>query len=366
MRRAVLTRGGAVLLTGAVIAVAAGCGGSDNSSSDSKATAVSGSSGGGQMTFNTWGGAYQEAQQKAIVGPFQQSAGVKVNVTQPIDYAKLKSMVTTGNVVWDVADVEPYVSRRGCKEGWLEKLDYKVVDPSGFLSTMPRTACSVPNGAFGLTMAYRSDKWSASNHPKTWADFFDTKKFPGKRSFPKYAESGILEAALLADGVPKDKLYPIDAARAFRKLDTVKKDIVFWESGDQSEQLMQSGEVTLCACWATRMYDAQANQDTPIAIEWQDAIYGWDDFVVPKGAKNLKRAMEFINYGTHPTQEIAMTKYTPWGPSRTKAAAATDATTRAWVPTTPEHAKIGVPINYDYWGDNAPKLDEQFAQWLLT
>jgi putative spermidine/putrescine transport system substrate-binding protein len=301
---------------------------------------------------------------KAIVDPFQETQKTKVNVTQPIDYAKLKSMVDTGNVVWDVADVEPYVSRRGCKEGWLEKLDYKVIDPNGLLDTMPKTECSVPNGAFGLPMSYRTDKW-ADGHPTTWAEFFDTKRFPGKRSFPKYAESGILEAALLADGVKKEDLYPIDVQRAFRKLDTIKKDIVFWESGDQSEQLMQTGEVTLCACWATRMYDAKTNQDTPIAIEWQDAIYGWDDFVVPKGAKNLARAMEFIQYATHPDQEVAMTKYTPWGPSRTAAAAKADPATRDWVPTTPEHAKIGVPLDYEYYGENAAKLDEQFAQWLL-
>jgi putative spermidine/putrescine transport system substrate-binding protein len=230
---------------------------------------------------------------------------------------------------------------------------------------MPRTPCSVPNGAFGLTMAYNTDKFSAANHPRSWAEFFDTKRFPGKRSFPKYAESGILEAALLADGVQKDKLYPLDVARAYRKLDTIKKDIVFWESGDQSEQLMGTGEVTLCACWATRMYDAKTNQDAPVAIEWQDAIYGWDDFVVPKGAKNLKAAMQFINYGTHPDQEVAMTKYTPWGPSRVEAAANADAATKAWVPTTPEHAAIGVPINYDWVTANATKLDEQFSQWLL-
>jgi putative spermidine/putrescine transport system substrate-binding protein len=362
MRRAVVTRGGSALLSAVVIAVAVvGCGGSEEGDTS---TAASGSTSGGQLTFNTWGGAYQEAQMKAIVEPFRQETKTKVNVTQPIDYAKLKSMVDTGNVVWDVADVEPYVSRRGCKEGWLEKLDYKVIDPNGFLETMPKTECSVPNGAFGLPIAYRTDKWKDA-HPRNWAEFFDTKKFPGKRSMPKYAESGILEAALLADGVKKDALYPLDAERAFRKLDTIKKDIVFWESGDQSEQLMNTGEVTLCACWATRMHDTKVNQDTPVAIEWQDAVYGWDDFVVPKGAKNLKAAMEFINYGTHPDREIGMTKYTPWGPSRTEAAANADPATRDWVPTTPEHTAIGVPLDYEWWGENAAKLDEQFAQWLL-
>lgn len=366
MARRAVTRVRTLVLVGiglgACGAFTVGCGSSESSSSSTSTSAGAATATSGELTLNTWGGAYEEAQMKAIVDPYEKTTGSKVTVTDPIDYAKLKTMVTTKNVVWDVADVEPYISRRGCKEGWLEKLDYKVIPRDGFLKTMPTTPCSVPNGAFGLVMAYRTDK---AKEPKTWADFFDTKQFPGKRSFPKYAESGILEAALLADGVPKDQLYPIDYERAFRKLDSIRSDIVFWSSGDQSEQLMQTGEVTYCACWATRMYDTHANQGTPLAIQWQDGVYGWDDFVVPKGAKNLAEAMKFIEFATAPTQEIAMTKYTPWGPSRTQAADHPDAATADWVPTTPEHRRIGVAIDYDWWAPNAAKLDDLFAQWLL-
>jgi putative spermidine/putrescine transport system substrate-binding protein len=353
----------AVLLALSALTVAA-CGGGGESST-AAGSGSGGGGGGGQMTFTTWGGALQEGQQKAFALPFQQQDNVKVNLATPVDYAKLKSMVQTNNVVWDVVDVESYISRRGCEEGWLEKLDFSVIKRDAFLASMPTTACSVPTGSFPVAMAYRTDKFPDA-HPQTWAEFFDTKRFPGKRSFPKYAAgSGVLEAALLADGVPKDKLYPLDVDRALRKLDSIKKDIVWWTSGDQSEQLMQSGEVTLCACWSTRMYDLKVNQDSPVAIEWKDHVLGWDDFVIPKGAPNRAAAMRFIAYATQPASQIKLTETTPWGPSTTEAAAKPSPATAAWVPTTPEHLKLGVPIDYGWWAKNATEMDTKFAQWLL-
>jgi putative spermidine/putrescine transport system substrate-binding protein len=349
---------GALPVTVTVLTLAfTACGGSSGSSGGS-------TQGGGELTFNTWGGAYQEAQEMTFVPAFQKATGTKVNVTDPIDYAKLKAMVQNRNVVWDVADVEPYVAYQNCKDGLLERLDFSVIRTK-FLPSMPPTECSVPNGAFGLALAYRTDKWPEGNRPESWADFFDTDRFPGKRAVPSYAESGLLEAALLADGVPRDQLYPLDYDRAFRKLDTIKDDLVFWQSGDQSEQLMESGEVTLCACWPTRMYDAHANQGTPIAIAWNDALYGYDVDVIPKGAKNEVGAQRFIAFLTSPEQQIAMTRYTPWGPSSVKAADDPSPITAAWNPTTPVHRKTGIPIDYSWWGPNSPKLDELFSRWLL-
>ncbi|HEX5146822.1 MAG TPA: ABC transporter substrate-binding protein [Conexibacter sp.] len=355
---------GAFLVAAVACALAlTACGGS-GSSGGTQSGGGSTTSGGGELTFNTWGGAYQEAQQKTFVPAFEQQTGTKVNVTNPIDYAKLKAMVQNGNVVWDVADVEPYVAYQDCKNGLLERLDYNVIRTK-FLRSMPPTDCSVPNGAFGLALAYNTDKYKAGNRPTSWADFFDTTKFPGQRAVPNYAESGILEAALLADGVPRDRLYPLDYQRAFRKLDTIKDDLVFWQSGDQSEQLMESGEVSMCACWPTRMYDAHANQGTPIGIEWNNALYGYDVDVIPKGAPNVANGQRFIAFLTSPQQEIAMTRYTPWGPSAVEAADNPSPVTKAWNPTTPEHRATGVPIDYSWWGPNSPALDRQFSTWLL-
>lgn len=352
--------------TGVALAVAVGlaaCGGSDEETTASGGAAAAESS--GPITFVTWGGALEKAQQTAMVDPFVAETSVKVNPTTPVDYAKLKAMVETGNVTWDVVDVEPHITLAGCKEGWLEKLDFTVINRDKFLAEMPATDCSVPTGSFPFAIAYRTDKF-ADAHPQDWAEFFDTQKFPGKRSFVGFSPLGTLEPALLADGVAPEDLYPLDVDRALKKLDTIKDEIVWWESGDQAQQLMNSGEVVLCACWSTRMYDTFQKQKTPVAIEWNQQLVGSDDFVIPKGSKNAAAAMKFLEFITDADKQVALTELTPWGPStKDGAVQAADATTKDWIPTTTENLKTAIPIDYGYWAENLDKVSEQFKQWQL-
>ena len=62
--------------------------------------------------------------------------------------------------------------------------------------------------AYGIIMAYRTDVYKKET-PTGWADFWDTAKYPGKRSMDaNLGDGSVLEAALLADGVAIDKLYP--------------------------------------------------------------------------------------------------------------------------------------------------------------
>ena len=58
-------------------------------------------------------------------------------------------------------------------------------------------------------LAYRTDAFKGAV-PKGWADFWDTKKFPGDRAMVGTSAGGWpeMEFALMAAGVPADKLYP--------------------------------------------------------------------------------------------------------------------------------------------------------------
>jgi len=74
------------------------------------------------------------------------------------------------------------------------------------------------------------------------ADFFNTKKFPGKRGLRKSPKAN-LEMALVADGVAAADVYDVLATsegvdRAFAKLDSIKDSVVWWESGAQPPQLV--------------------------------------------------------------------------------------------------------------------------------
>lgn len=181
------------------------------------------------LNFVSWGGTTQDAQKEAWAVPFTKATDIKVVQDGPTDYGKLKAMVESGNVQWDVVDVEADFALRAASEGLLEPLDFNQIKRD---KIDPRFVSDHGVGSFffSFVLGYNEGKLGA-NKPVDWTALFDTKTYPGKRALYKWPSPGVLELALLADGVAPDKLYPLDLDRAFKKLDTIKKDIVWWGGG---------------------------------------------------------------------------------------------------------------------------------------
>ena len=145
------------------------------------------------------------------------------------------------------------------------------------------------------------------------ADLFNVKKFPGKRCFYKWSFAGVLEATLLADGVKPDELYPLDLNRAFKKLDTIKKDIVWWSTGAQSQQQLASGQCPISLMWNGRV-QALEDSGVPVAMSWDDNLTTGDMLVIPKGAPNIAAARKFIAYATSAEAQAKFATATGYAP----------------------------------------------------
>jgi putative spermidine/putrescine transport system substrate-binding protein len=165
-----------------------------------------------------------------------------------------------------------------------------------------------------VTLAYNTDK-TAGKEPTGWADFFDLQKFPGKRGLWKYATGGVFEFALMADGVGPKELYPLDVDRAIKKLDTIKSDIVWWDTGAQSQERVGSGEVAMTMIWNGRGWSAKHTDNKPVEMIWNQQILTADYFVVPKGSPNKDIAMEFIAWATCANNNAAPSNSIPYGPT---------------------------------------------------
>ena len=112
-----------------------------------------------------------------------------------------------------------------------------------------------------------------------------------------------LEFALIADGVPKDKLYPLDLDRAFRKLDQIKPHVTaWWTTGAQPAQLLLDKEVVLATGWNGRFYDL-IKKGAPIEIEWNEGALKQGSFVIPRGAKHQYWANKFLAEMAIPQQQ---------------------------------------------------------------
>ncbi len=346
------TKAISLVSTGALLLTLTACGGSGEKSDS--------------VTVTMWGGQAQDAHVKSYFTPWAKKAGVTIRQDSPTDYAKLAAQVNSGKVSWGLAEVEPNFAKSACDDGKLEKLPARVIDAAKKAEIDPAQMndCAIPILQYTFSIAYNTDTF-AKSHPTTWAEFFDTKAFPGKRGFWKYVTGGIFEAALLADGVAPADLYPLDLDRAFRKLDTIKKDIVWYDTGDQQVQLAASGEAPLVQAWNGRITQA-AKAGEPVANEYGQNLVSYDQIVIPKGYANAKLAEDwmvwFLENPQAQADDVAASGYGPASPQA--------------VSLVPEDVQKDIAggaavddqsaalIDYGYWAKNYDEVTKRFNTWI--
>jgi putative spermidine/putrescine transport system substrate-binding protein len=310
------------------------------------------------LTFTSWGGTTQDAQKASWADKFEAETKIKVLQDGPTDYGKLKAMVDSGSVGWDVVDVEPDFAYQAAKAGLLEPLDFKVIDKTNI---DPRFVFDHGIGSFyfSFVLGYNPDALGGKE-PASWADLFDTTKFPGKRTFYKWASPGVLEIALLADGVAPDKLYPLDLDRAFAKLDTIKKDILWWGTGAESQQQLASGEAPLGMFWNGRIYALQKD-GAKVGVAWNQNLATADFLVVPKGSKHKAEAMKFLAVATSPQGQADMANATAYAPINLKSESMLNKDLVALLPS--KHSDSQITLDLNYWAAHRDEIGKRWYDW---
>jgi len=335
----------------------------------------------GDLTVVSWGGAYTKSQVEAYQKPWMAKTG---NNIRSEDYnggiAEIKAQVEAGNVTWDIVDVELSDAVRACDEGLVIPIDPAELLPapdgtSAVDDFIPGTLseCAVATIVWSTIYSYDASKIDGDK-PTTIGDFFDTEKFPGKRGMRKTPKAN-LEFALLADGVPAGDVYevlasPEGVARAFKKLDTIKDSVVWWEAGAQPPQLLADGEVLMTTAYNGRIFNAAAGEDKPFEIVWDGQVWDIDLWVILEGAPNKELAMDFLKFSTS-TQALAdQAKWISYGPARKSSAPLVglyqDGKTEMGpqMPTAPANMKNAVQNNFEFWADHQDELNERFNAWL--
>ncbi len=319
------------------------------------------------LTVVSWGGAYQRSQDEAYFKPFEKTTGTKIQTEEYNgEIAKIRAMVESGAVSWNVIDVDTQTALQGCEDGLFLKLDWsKIGDEKKFLEGTT-TDCAVGTIVYSTVLAYDADKLKSG--PTTIADLFDLQKFPGKRALQKSPFVN-LEFALMADGVPRDQVYamlktPAGVDRAFKKLDTIKKDVVWWEAGAQPPQLLASGEVVMTTAWNGRIYDAAKKDGKNFKIVWDGQVPDYDFWVIPKGTKDVDGAYKFIKFASDPVNMSEQSKYISYGPTNVDAIPKITPAVLADLPTAPANTKTELVQDYFFWGDHGEELRKRFNTWL--
>lgn len=328
-------------------------------------TALASAASARDLTVVSWGGAYQEVQKKVYFEPFKATGTAMNDESWDGGVGVLRAKVQGGASTWDVVQVESEELALGCDEGLYEKLNYSKI--GGEEAYLPATvnACGVGAIVYDFVLGYDKDKLKEA--PKSWADFFDTKKFPGKRGLRQGAKT-TLEIALMADGVAPADVYKVlgteaGVERAFKKLDTIKNDIVWWKAGAQPPQLLASGEVAMTSVYNGRIDAANKNEKKNFGMVWNGALYTIDSWVILKGSPNQEAAYKFLSFVGKAENQAKLSEGIAYGTSNKNAPSLLSKAVLTDLPTAPDNMKNAIEINTDFWLENIDRLTERFNKW---
>ncbi len=330
---------------------------------------ASGAASARDLTVVSWGGTFQDAQREIYFKPFAEQSGQPVlDESWEGGYGVLQSKVQAGNPNWDVVEVESEELALGCADGIYEKIDWDKLGGRDKFIDSAVSDCGVGGIVWSVALTYDGNKLTGDNVPKSWADFWDVEKFPGKRGLRKGAKYA-LEVALLADGVAPDELYdvlgtPEGVDRAFAKLDELRPNLIWWEAGAQPLSLLQTGEVVMTTAYNGRITGLNRTEGTNMQIVWPQSIYAVDSWSILKGAENKDAGMDFIAFASKPENQVKLPQYIAYGLPNKEAAAAVPPELAKDLPTSPENMANSIALDVDFWIDNSEELTERFNAWV--
>ncbi|MBN8942966.1 MAG: ABC transporter substrate-binding protein [Rhizobiales bacterium] len=314
-----------------------------------------------EVILVNYGGAAMKAFDEAYVQPFAAQGGrIVLDGSGPLN-GKILTMVQSRNVTWDICDAGITTLAELGPRNALEKIDYSIVDKTKVPAEFAYEN-GVVNYMFSSVLAWDTAKVKET---PTLADFFDLKKYPGRRMMRKDSQA-MLELCLLADGVPIDKLYPLDTRRAFAKLATIKKEVLYWNSGAESQSLMRDGECVMGLLWHTRANILKAETNNRIAFTFKDGLLQPGLWVVPKGNPAGAEAFRAIASMQQPEGQVKLLAAMGNGPSNPAAQALVPEAQRAMNPADPSNAAVQAKINAAWYIENHSKTFQAYLDFISS
>lgn len=333
------------------------------------------------LTVVSFGGSYARACVEGYHKAFTEETGIRIKLE---DYngglAQIRAQVDAGSVHWDVVDTESAPLLTGCDEGLFEYVDDLELPPApdgtpaseDFFDGM-LTDCGVGTLVYATVIAYNPE-YIKGEPPASIRDFFDLEKYPGRRGMIRLPTTN-LEFALMGDGVPPDKVFEKlstdeGMARAFRKLDSIKDHVVWWETGAQPPQMLADGEVVMSTAWNGRIFNAQVVEKQPFVIIWDSHIRDTGALAIVAGAPNLENARKFLTFASSTRAMVGVAQHISYAPVRHSGLplvgkhAVTGVDMQPHMPTHPDNSRNFLWNDVEWWSERQDELTERFNAWL--
>jgi len=313
------------------------------------------------ITYNGAGGSQEEGVKAAFLDRFTAETGIPVVTSSPTDFGKLRAMVDTNSVIWDLTEIGGQDILRAQQLNLLEPIDPAVVDRTEFV---PEAIFSHALSAFVYSTVIGYNTGTFAEGPQNWKDFWDFDKFPGQRSMRSHPTVN-LEAALLADGVDPKDLYPLDLDRAFSKLDEIADQTIWWTAGAQPPQLLLDGEVALATGWNGRFFTLM-QEGAPLAIAWGQGALLPGGVGIPRGTPNTVWAQKVLSFMAHPEWQAQFAASQAYSGTHKRSGDFMPADIAKHLPLYPDNARTQWWVNLEWWLENGDATTERWNKWMLS
>lgn len=331
------------------------------------------------LVVATYGGAYGQSQQVAYFEPFTQATGTKISMDiYDGTLAAIKDKIGASPSAFDVVDLSAGALDTLCHDGLLEPIETSMLDTGGTGQSAAEDflpgglpSCGLASVAWSTTIAFDRDALTKAQ-PFSVGDLLDTRRFPGKRAFPD-GPRYTLELALLADGVQPENVYselttPAGVDRAFKALDKIKADILWWDKAEEPVTWLIEKKAVMAAVYSGRV--ARAAIGAPrLNIVWDGQVYDLDLWAIPKNSANKDAAKRFIAFALEPARLAAQAQLIAYGPMRKSAIALVgkhplvDVEMKSYLPTAPDHLKKALKFDAAWWSEHGEELANRFKAW---
>lgn len=302
-----------------------------------------------ELVLVNWGGESIPSYKKAFGDSFEQATGIRVTYDgsgpQP---AKLRAMSQSGKIVWDLLDFNAEKAMLLDTEGLVEPIDYTIVDKN---KIYPGWAYKAGAAFYVYSTVFSFDNSKLPTKPNSWADFWDLKKFPGRRGMRKTPE-GAIEACMMAAGRSIKNVYPIDLKLAVAKIKEIKSECIFWNSGSQSQDLLRNGEVSMGLVWHSRAISLFRQSNGRFDWTWNQGLMNIDVLcVVKNNPGGREAAMRLIAHAQDPARQVELLRVLGNAPVNPAAAAMVPADLKRFDPTQSEHRAVQAELNPIWWNE---------------
>jgi len=323
------------------------------------------------MTVVGFGGLIQDWSRTAYWQPFAKMTGIHlVEDTRDYGIGVIRTKVEGGANTWDVVSAEDIEVIQGCEEGLFQKLDWSKITGSASFGPGGKLPCGLAQIIYAMNLVYDGNRIKG-DQPKTWVDFWNLQKWPGKRTMYKDPRDA-LEIALIADGVARDDVYKVLATpsgvdRAFGKLDAIKSNVLWWSNPGASRQMLISGDATLAATFGNAVINMNRQQQTNFKASFQDQVLHTDYFAIIKGTRHLASAEKLMDFYSRAEPQAKFSQMSGAGVPNKDALPLiqkADPEVAAVLNNTPEHLAISLRSDAQFWLEHYDDLNKRFTAWL--